>query len=379
MTAPERVPLAKAFAGPVRLPDPCRTGERFDDVAPALRQRFADGMYGRFPEPPGAIHMDIAAMPTSGGERLTLTMALPKGKFEVDAALWRPKGGGGRPLICGLDFIGPAGVMADRDFPLDPAARIVERPEFGAPDGFLRDTLRGTSATNWPVSFLNSRGYAVLLSGYGSWVPDHPGSSQDTGLFPMFGATTGAISGWAWAISRLIDVAEMLPDIDATRISVAGHSRLGKAALWASANDPRISAVFASSSGAAGAGPASHPVGETLSQLVQRFPHWLAAHAKTNPAELDQHGLLALSCPRKVYLSGAEDDLWADPVGSYVALVAASSVWPGGAFTPWPAPEQVWSTGARVTNGPMGFHMRGGGHALLPYDWQGFLDFLEGR
>ncbi|MEM1235949.1 MAG: hypothetical protein AAGI10_03190 [Pseudomonadota bacterium] len=361
------------------LPPLCEVGESFAEIAPDYRRRLAAELYGDIPAPPDTLRYECKPLPTSGAQRLTLSMGLPAGVFEVDTALWLPQGDGPFPLICGLDFVGPAGLLFDDEFPLDPDAVIVARPEFGSPDGVLRDTLRGTSAPNWPVSLLTAQGYAVMVSCYGSWVPDQAEACKKAGLMPLIEGETGAISLWAWAIQRMVDVAETLDDIDSGRITVAGHSRLGKAALWASAEDARILTVFASSSGAAGAAPACHGVGETLVELHDRFPHWLRPGWEARGLTTDQHALIALSCPGSVYLAAAEDDLWADPLGSYAALVVASSVWPDIDAGAWPQPEAIWRPGARVANGHLGYHLRAGGHALLPYDWHLFLEFLSGQ
>lgn len=370
MTGAARPSLAEAYAGPVTLPPLTERAE--------MLGALASGLYGPMPSPPADMTLDRTPLPTSRAERLVLTLTLPRGTVSVDAALWLPDGPGPFPVIVGLDFIGPAGILPDRDFPLDPRAVIVTRPEFGGHDGTLTDSLRGTSAINWPVSLLTAQGYAVLISCYGSWVPDHRGIWDQRGVAPRIAETCGAITLWAWALARLIDAASRVPQIDAARVAVAGHSRLGKAALWAAANDDRISAVLASSSGAAGAAPARHPVGETLEQLRGRFPHWLLRPGSGGRPATDQHALLALAHPAAVYLAGAEDDLWADPLGSYLALVAASAAW-ADAPEDWPDPQALWHPGARVVRGALGFHLRAGGHALLPHDWHGFLEFLRGQ
>ena len=199
-------------------------------------EALAREIYGPVP-PPAPVTYQRVTLPQA--TRLVLDV----GGFEVDAALWSPP----RPkaLIVGLDFTGPAGVMTDEAFPLDHKARVYSRPEHCVADGMLAPVLRGTSASRWPVELMLSRGYALLLSCYGSWAPDHPELWRNGAV-----RAERAISLWAWALSRLVDVAEAHGIGPAY---VAGHSRLGKAALWAAANDPRIAGVFASSSGCGGA------------------------------------------------------------------------------------------------------------------------------
>jgi hypothetical protein len=141
--------------------------------------------------------------------------------------------------------------------------------------------------------------------------------------------------------------------------------------LWAAAHDARIAAVLANNSGCGGAAPSGHPVGETLDQMVQQFPHWLLQGAVPGAADFDQHHLLALIAPRKLYAACAEDDLWADPAGTYLALQAAA----GG---DWPPLSEALNTASQITHGSFGFHLRPGGHDLLPYDWHRFLTFLGG-
>jgi hypothetical protein len=230
-------------------------------------------------------------------------------------------------------------------------------------------------------------GYAVLVSCYGSWVPDDATKWKTHGLYPLLDCQnqtpTGAISLWAWAIHRLLDAAATIGEIDGSRVAVAGHSRLGKAALWAAANDSRIGAVLASNSGCGGSAPAAHSVGETLAQMAERFPHWTIAQDDWQLPNLpiDQHHLLSLIAPRAVYLSHAKSDLWADPIGSYLALQNAAEFWNPGrtANWNWPTPHEIWQTCGGVSNGPLGFHLRPGGHDILPYDWQKFIIFLEAQ
>lgn len=386
MTDKVRLAFHEAYAGPVTFP-PLAVAEGTADAEPERwRTILADALYGSVPPPPEALHLERHMLP-SGAERLVLTLQLSAGELQVDAALFRPTtrgslpASGPSPLICGLDFIGLAGLLTDTTFPLDPRAIVLPRPELGACDGRLSDTHRGTSAGSWPIPLLTGAGFAVLVSCYGSWVPDNATAYPSIGVKSLIREPCGAISLWAWALSRLIDAAATLPDINTDGVVVAGHSRLGKAALWAAANDQRIVATFANNSGAAGAAPRCHPVGETLAQLRNRFPHWLRPDAALDAEGVDQHLLLAALAPRALYLAEAAGDLWADPMGSYMALAAASRAWPEGGWPEgaphiWPTPRTVWDENGQVMNGPLGYHLRPGGHALLPHDWRMFLRFL---
>lgn len=365
--------LDQVFAGPVQLPP---LGDLSDLQARQAEWRadFAETLYGPVPPPPDALEVRVEPLDGTSAQRVILDLQVGGRRFSVDAALWRPSQSGPVPLIAGLEFTGPLGILSGVAFPLDPCARVFTRPDLGAPEGRLHDVLRGTAAHRWPVDELTARGYAVLVSCYGSWVPDDAATWTEQGLFPFLGRDTRAISLWAWAIHRLIDAAGQLGDLDTGRVTVAGHSRLGKAALWAAANDPRIGAVMANNAGCGGTAPARHSRGESLTDMANAFPHWILSGP--DPRSVDQHQLIACIAPRRVYVASAEQDIWADPVGSYKALTAAAEAWGGSAH--WPTPEAMWTGAPPPDHGSLGHHLRPGGHEMLPYDWHRFLTFLDG-
>lgn len=369
------LPLEDAFAGPFMLAS-LDGPDTLENRQERWLNELTDTIYGPLPPAPAELDVEVSPLAGSPVERIAITMRSADGAraLTVDAALWRPAGRCDAPLIAGLGFAGPAGILAGPDFPLDTRARVHCRRELGIENGRLHDVLRGTEAHRWPVEMLTARGYAVMASCYGSWAPDDPDEIVRHGACPFIGLDTGAISLWAWAIQRLLDAAERLGGLDMGQVAVAGHSRLGKAALWAAANDTRISAVLANNSGCAGAAPAGHAVGETLAQMAAAYPHWIKPRG--HAPSLDQHHLLACTAPRKVYVASAEQDLWADPAGTYLALVAASEAWPGSCS--WPSVEAMWTRDRQTMNAALGHHLRPGSHELLPYDWQRFLDFLDG-
>ena len=193
----------------------------------------------------------------------------------------------------------------------------------------------------------------------------------------------GAISAWAWGVSRILDYFETDKSVDPKRVAVFGHSRLGKTALWASALDERIAAVFASCSGEMGAALARRDWGETVDDMTQNFPYWFAGNfqkyaGRWNEMPVDAHMLIALSAPRLVFVTGGTRDQWADPVGMFQALLAAGPVYRLVGARDLGV-SQLPPLDSRVTSGNLGWHYHTGGHSATPADWQAFLTFVEKR
>lgn len=356
--------FADAFVGPEMLPLSA------DDPDVVFRE-FERNLYGPIPAPPDSFAICETPLEADRTSRIVMTLRVGQRRFAVDAALFRPpETTRPVPTICALDFLGPVGIMVDNSFPVDPKARVHVRPEYGATDGRLDESLRGAARQNWPIEAINAAGYAVLVSCYGSWTPDHPRDWNQHGVGPLTNSTQGgAISFWAWAFQRLLDAVTACDGLDEAKVQFAGHSRLGKAALWAAASDGRVAGVFANQSGCAGASPAVHGVGETMKQLTAGFPHWPAQPHPT-PLDYDQQDLINHLGAKAVYLGQAKDDLWADPLGSYLALTA-------GATERWPPPSDVWENPGQIMRGRKGYHLRDGGHGLSSEDWMAFLTFLE--
>ena len=61
------------------------------------------------------------------------------------------------------------------------------------------------------------------------------------------------------------------------RIAVIGHSRTGKTALWAAAQDERFALACVNGAGEGGPALARRHFGETLGQITRSFPHWFTS------------------------------------------------------------------------------------------------------
>lgn len=184
----------------------------------------------------------------------------------------------------------------------------------------------------WPHVIQTSAIEAVLSEGVAlSWFNrtelafDGPQGAREGPVHAHLpGVAWSALAIWAWGLMRSVDALRLAGGPAMGQLGLVGHSRGGKAALLAGVLDPRVAAVVSHNSGTGGA--ASLQVrgtgAEALSQLAERFPHWLA------PGAADPHlqdCLVACDAPlhwwasiapRGLCVLQASDDLWANPEGT---------------------------------------------------------------
>lgn len=337
---------------------------------------FEREMFGRSAPRPKDVKFELleTSREALGGKAIRKQVRVEPG---IEVLVYYPKQVAGRaPVFLGLNYTGNHGVTHDQGVRESTAwMRQKENP-------------RGGQASRWSIERALERGYAVATAYYGDIDPDFDDGFQN-GIHPLFykpGQTRpapdewGSIGAWAWGLSRILDYLEKDPDADARRVIVHGHSRLGKAALWAGAQDERFAIVISNNSGAGGAALSKRIYGETVKDLNDRFPHWFAQNfRKYNGNEqalpFDQHMLIALIAPRPVYIASAEEDQWADPKGEFLSAVHADPVYR--LLTGDGLPSKEMPGIHQPLMGRIGYHIRAGKHDVTDYDWQQWLDFAD--
>lgn len=361
---------------------------------PEILDLFARQVYGRPPDHPEEMTFLSAggAEPALGGlarrKQATLLITGNGQTVAVDVLMYLPSSSRGPvPVFVGLNFYGNHTVQADPGVRL-PGSWVPDRPEMGVVEHRAAEAGRGLAACRWDVRAIINRGFGLVTAYCGDFDPDwHDGWTN--GVHPLFygpgqvapaADEWGTIGAWAWGLSRILDFLETDPEVDSRRVTVMGHSRLGKTALWAGARDSRFAAVISNNSGCGGAALFRRCFGETVARINAAFPHWFchrfsAYNDHEERLPIDQHQLLALVAPRPVYVASADEDLWADPRGEFLAAWHATPVYRllGHAGLSEPAmPPPQCPVGGRI-----GYHLRRGGHDVTAYDWQCWLDFVE--
>ncbi len=240
-----------------------------------------------------------------------------------------------------------------------------------------------------PIAEMLARGYGYAILRYTEIQPDNANTSQSgvEALAYVPGQTKpaadewGTISAWAWGASRVIDYFETDPAVDAKRVAVVGHSRLGKTVLWIGASDPRVALVFSSCGGEMGSALARRDFGETVDDMAANFPWQFAGNFQKYPGHwndmpVDAHMLIALNAPRPVFITGGTQDQWSDPRGEFLAEVAAGPVYRLLGKKDLGTTEQPPFDQPLIT-GELGFNYHTGAHTITDGDWQAFLNFAD--
>ena len=332
---------------------------------PEILRYFKDEVFGNFPERPSDLSFrTISSEKVSGADGMTVEC--------VEASFSGDRGSFSFPFYL---------FIPQSDKPLPVMLFICNRSK-----AENIDTSRQIRSDFFPVEYLVKEGYAAVSY----WVEDIDTDRDDGSVngvqqaFSLSGDHSwGTIAAWAWGAMRIMDYIVDDTRLDKENVAVIGHSRGGKTALYAAACDERFSAVYSCCSGCTGAALSKFKDGETIRLINEGFPYWFAkAYRKYDDREdmilCDQHELLSLIAPRRLYVSSATMDDWADPAAEYTSEYLAGEAYgyygqKGLDSMALPRPC------LQVSGDSEGYHLRPGIHDLTLYDWQMFVSFLKDR
>jgi hypothetical protein len=290
------------------------------------------------------------------------------------------------PVFVGYNFSGNQAIQPDDKILLTKSWLYGKTK--GAVNNRATDSSRGIEASQWQVKEILSHGYAVATAYYGDIEPDNA-DGWKTGIRTTLKDVLNiqpeewsAMGAWAYGLSCIYDYLQKDKDIDASKVTVIGHSRLGKAALWAAASDTRFALVISNESGEGGATLSKRWYGETVKIITDRFPHWFVAKFKTygdniNALPIDGHMLLSLIAPRPLYVASAEGDTWSDPKGEFLGAKEASIVW--SLFGKQGIDVNTMPAIFEPVGHTVRYHIRAGKHDVMLYDWQQYLKFADSQ
>ena len=247
---------------------------------------------------------------------------------------------------------------------------------------------RGIAKSRWPLKKILNNGYGVATFYYGDVDPDYDDGFQN-GIHQFFYESNqkypkanewGSISAWASGLSYCMDYFTIDKDINEKKVAVFGLSRLGKAAIWASALDQRFALTISGNSGNGGPTIWRRKIGETLYSMNKRYPHWLCQNAnlynhKEEQLPIDQHSLLSLIAPRPLLVASAATDPLADPLGEFSGVKEASKVYEF-LDTEGLGTNEIPDYGDFI-NTKLGYYIRLGKHDITEIDWHNFISFAK--
>lgn len=389
----------EAKVPPYTLPDPLRTeaGEAIKTAEewrskrrPELLRLFEQEVYGRTPlGRPSEMRFQKVSEKLNAREGKAVRLETDVLFFgredgpKMRVLLYLPASATGPvPVFLALNFEGNHSVTTEPDIAL-PTGWVPNNRGAGLLDNHPSEKTRGCQASRWRIDYALENGYGVATIYCGDIDPDfHDGFKN--GVHAVTGEPKpgewGTLGTWAWGLSRALDWLETEPRVDAKKVIVMGHSRLGKTALWAGAQDERFALVISNNSGAGGAALSRRVFGETIAILNQNFPHWFSDGFKKWSGRdvecpVDQHELIALIAPRPVLVTSATKDQWADPKGEFLSTLNAGPVYAlfGGTAPQGetlPPPEQLLDS-------TVGYFLRTGEHDVTFEDWKAYVRFAN--
>lgn len=359
---------------------------------PELLEFFTQNVYG---EIPGELKMTSFEVVEESNyaingkaKRKQVEISFQKNNLTLDFTIlmYLPKNVDKAPLFVGYNFYGNHTITEDVNVIIS-SAWACDNASFGIINNQLTEQSRGVCNNRWPIEKMIDAGFGLATIYYGEIDPDKDDLTD--GIQPFFYEDNqqspgshewGSIAAWTWGLSRSMDYFEKDSDVDASKVVVFGHSRLGKTSLWAGVTDKRFAAVISNSSGCGGAALSKRRFGETVWRINNNFPYWFCRNFKMyskneRALPVDQHELIALIAPRPVYVASAEDDRWADPKGEFLSCLYASPVY--GLY----GKKGITTNEMPAVNQPiqntLAYHLRTGKHDVTDYDWEQYIKWAN--
>ena len=352
---------------------------------PARRKEILDTVmrygFGFTPEKPEKVDAEIlyssagktyaGTVKSYGGkavvERIELSFDGPYGRFSFPIQMVRPVYVEKPPVIIHLAFN-----PSLRDYPLSGGVESNYAPvEEIIDNGFayvhmcyndiIQDLIRG----NFKEAFLENGMGAVFFQGE---------AREKT--------QWGKIGMWAWAGSRVVDYLLTRDDIDKACISVAGHSRLGKTALWCGAQDERIFAALVNCSGWGGAGLMAGLAKDKIAALAaEHTTEWWGEVIKDfaddcTKMPYDAHFMVAAIAPRYVNILAADGDMSRYQLADFMSAAAASPAFEVQGLQGFVSGQELPMPSVVYNEGHIGYALRPGSHYFSRWDWNRHMEFV---
>lgn len=359
---------------------------------PELLEFFENKVYGKVP----GILDDVAFKLLEENEnalngkarrkQVEVTLTKNEKSIRFVILIYLPKNSSLTPIFLGYNFFGNHSITTETDVFISDAWAM-NSEALNISEHRLTKASRGLRAHRWAIEKIIDGGFGLATIYYGEIDPDK--NDLMDGLQHLFYEQGqerpehnewGSLSAWAFGYSRALDYFEQDNDIDASKVLLFGHSRLGKAALWAGARDKRFAAVISNDSGCGGAALSKRRFGETINIINTSFPHWFCHNFKNynNNEEalpIDQHQLLALIAPRPLYVASAKEDEWADPKGEFLSAYHASQVY--GLFDKKGISNIKMPKVHKPIHNFIAYHIREGKHDVTDYDWEQYITWAS--
>jgi hypothetical protein len=351
---------------------------------PELMKFFTQNMFGEIPADLKISSFDVVEESDNAfngkakRKQVELTFEKNGKTLDFNILMYLPKNVEKAPVFLGYNFIGNHTVANDANIIISDAW-AANNESLGIVYNQLTEQSRGVRSNRWAIEKMLDAGMGLATIYYCEVDADKNEFSE--GIHPLLyvddqkqpaNTEWGSIAAWSWGLSRAMDYLEKDADVDASKVIVFGHSRLGKTSIWAGVTDQRFAAVISNNSGCGGAALSKRKFGETVWRINNSFPHWFCKnfHNYSN-----KHELLALIAPRPLYVASAEEDQWADPRGEFLSAFYATPVYElygkKGIHTDIlpPVNHPIQNTVA--------YHIRTGKHDVTDYDWEQYIKWAK--